>query len=151
MSECGQHQTFLLTSCFILKTQMTVLVVPDRGFSFWTLLQPPIELELRDQTGVGKLRKECILTEQGSSVVWGAGCVMDCLENLMIALGSRQFYKIDIWYCGPHRDQPRPHVKSSSKETGRVLRHGDISPQNYSPTLHLQLLVKNELWLESLH
>lgn len=59
---------------------------------------------------------------------------MDCFENLMIALGSRQFYKID-----------KPHVKSSSKETGRVLRHGDISPQNYSPTLHLQLLVKNEL------
>lgn len=35
------------------------------------------------------------------------------------------------------------------KEIGRVLRHGDVSPQNYYPTLHLQHLAKNELWLES--
>lgn len=39
---------------------------------------------------------------------------MDSFENLVIALGSRKFYRIDVWRHGPQGAQPRPHARSSS-------------------------------------
>lgn len=68
---------------------------------------------------------------------------MDSFGNL----DSRKFYKIDVWFHGPSGAQPRPHLRVPLKKgIGRVLRYGDVSPKNYSPTLHPQHLVENELW-----
>lgn len=62
-------------------------------------------------------------------------------------LDSRKFYKIDVGFHGLSGAQPWPHVRAPLKKgIRRVLRYGDVSPKNYSPTLHPQHLVKNELW-----
>lgn len=68
-----------LTSCFSLKPQMTILMVPGREFSSY----PPTEFGLSDQIFTLEVTDRDLPLFRG---------VMDSFGNL----GSRRFYKIDV-------------------------------------------------------
>lgn len=70
---------------------------------------------------------------------------MDSFENLMIALGSRQFYKIDIWFCGPHRSPAKTSwgIPLKRKLEGS-LRHGTYLHRIFS---HLPPPALGEKWI----